>query len=291
MVYLEHFRIAGQKDEDGFLLNFPYQLEMGCYSHTNVYPFKIFPQKAFTDISFEPITIFYGGNGSGKSTLLNVIAQKLGCVRDSAFNNTVFFDDYVQLCECEEAYEKPTEKRIVASDDVFSFLLDIRSINENVDRKRRQLFDNYHDEREEEYRLKSLDDYDELKRRTEAKTKTKSQYVTKRLNVREVTGMSNGESAFAYFTHKIKDDSLYLLDEPENSLSPALQQKLAQFIVDSARFYGCQFIISTHSPFLLAMNGAKIYDLDKAPVKAKKWTELENVKTYYSFFKEHDYEF
>mgnify|MGYP006990124335 CR=1 FL=1 len=36
-------------------------------------------------------------------------------------------------------------------------------------------------------------------------------------NVRE---HSNGESAFLYFTDKIKENGLYLLDEPENSLSP-----------------------------------------------------------------------
>ena len=63
------------------------------------------------------------------------------------------------------------------------------------------------------------------------------------------------------------------------------------FIEDSARFFGCQFIISTHSPFLLAIKGAKIYDLDESPVSVKPWTSLENVRTYYEFFKHHDSEF
>ena len=63
------------------------------------------------------------------------------------------------------------------------------------------------------------------------------------------------------------------------------------FIEDSARFFGCQFIISTHSPFLLAIKGAKIYDLDESPVSVKSWTSLENVRTYYEFFKSHDSEF
>lgn len=56
-------------------------------------------------------------------------------------------------------------------------------------------------------------------------------------------------------------------------------------------FFDCQFIISTHSPFLLAMNGAKIYDLDENPVDVKRWTELENVRMYYNFFKEYEREF
>ena len=292
MVYLEYFRIAGRKQEDGFILNYPYQLEMQCFSSTNVYPFKLFPQKELQELSFEPITVFYGGNGSGKSTLLNIISAKLGCLRTSPFNNTPFFDEYLKLCRFElSELDEPVEKKLVASDDVFNFLLDMRAINENVDRRRNRLFREYERDRQEPFVLKSLDDYEELRRRNDAKNSTKSQYVAKRLNVREIDGRSNGESAFAYFTHNIKDDSLYLLDEPENSLSPFLQMKLAQFLLDSARFYGCQFIISTHSPFLLAMNGAKIYDLDDVPVREKKWTELENVRSYYDFFKEHSEEF
>ena len=49
------------------------------------------------------------------------------------------------------------------------------------------------------------------------------------------------------------------------------------------------FLIS--SPFLLSMRGAKVYDLDSYPVEAKRWTELENVKIYYDFFKEYEREF
>jgi hypothetical protein len=39
------------------------------------------------------------------------------------------------------------------------------------------------------------------------------------------------------------------------------------------------------------MKGAKIYDLDSVPVKPKPWTELENVRAYYEFFKMHEREF
>ena len=50
---------------------------------------------------------------------------------------------------------------------------------------------------------------------------------------------------------------------------------------------GCQLIISTHSPFLLAMANAKIYDLDARPVDIKEWTQLENVRAYHAFFSRH----
>jgi predicted ATPase len=67
--------------------------------------------------------------------------------------------------------------------------------------------------------------------------------------------------------------------------------ELMKFLEESARFFGCQFIISTHSPFLLAMRGAKIYNLDENPVSEERWTNLENVRTYYEFFKAHESEF
>lgn len=56
---------------------------------------------------------------------------------------------------------------------------------------------------------------------------------------------------------RLEEDGLYILDEPENSLSPQKQIELARFLEDSARFFGCQFFISTHSPFLLAIKGSQ----------------------------------
>ena len=135
-----------------------------------------------------------------------------------------------------------------------------------------------------------MDDYEQLKKVNRARSITQSKYVRRELidNVREY---SNGESAFRYFAEKIEEDGLYLLDEPENSLSPERQLELKKLIEDSARFFGCQFIISTHSPFLLSLKGAKIYDMDENPVDLKRWTEVKNVRAYYKFFKEHRDEF
>ena len=190
----------------------------------------------------------------------------------------------------------PKESRIITSDDVFDFLLDIRTVNEGVDRRREEIFEEYdalakHYERTgKSYLLTSLSDYDNFKRHNEAKSKSKNQFTKRRLPS-NLGGKSNGESAYAYFTEYIRENALYLLDEPENSLSATLQVKLAQFIEEAVRFYNCQFIISTHSPFLLAMRDAKIYDLDTVPVRERDWTDLENVKIYQSFFEKHKNEF
>lgn len=295
MQYLEQFTLASESEEGKFLLNYPYQLEMGCYSHDNVYPFKLFPEKGLEKLEFAPITILYGGNGSGKSTLLNVIAEKLKLRRSSPFNDTPYMKSYLNFCDYRLSLGKvpPPDSRMITSDDVFDYLLDLRSINMGVDRRREELYreyDEYTDPNKETFLLQSLDDYEELKRRNEAKRSTKSAYVSRRMT-HELAGRSNGESALYYFTNRIEEDALYLLDEPENSLSAKLQNELRQFIEDSVRFYRCQFVISTHSPFLLSMKGARIYDLDSRPVSVRKWTELEAVRIYHEFFKEHEGEF
>ena len=90
-----------------------------------------------------------------------------------------------------------------------------------------------------------------------------------------------------YFEEKLKNDTLYCLDEPENSLSPKLQMQLVEVIRRMTRYCGCQLIIATHSPFVLSIDGAKIYDLDSSPVALKKWWQLDNVRTYYEFFIQH----
>ena len=140
------------------------------------------------------------------------------------------------------------------------------------------------------FQMRSLEDYERLKKMNLSRSKTQSKYVKSNLaeNVRE---QSNGESAWFYFVQKIGEGALYLLDEPENSLSVERLKELRGFLEDSARFFGCQFLIATHSPFLLSMKGAKIYDLDANPAKVTRWTEIGDVRTYYDFFKEHSDEF
>jgi predicted ATPase len=169
-------------------------------------------------------------------------------------------------------------------------MLNIRNLNEGIDLKRDKLFDEYMEAKYSKFQMKSIDDYEQLKKVNNTRRKTQSSFIRGELidNVREY---SNGESAFLYFTEKIGENGLYLLDEPENSLSTNRQMELMSFLEESARFFGCQFIISTHSPFLLAMRGARIYNLDENPVTIERWTELKNVRTYFDFFKEHEKEF
>ncbi|MBQ9780582.1 MAG: AAA family ATPase [Clostridia bacterium] len=292
MQYLASFHLPTDRNELEFVFKCQ-KLEMTCYNRNSAYPFHIFPQKELSDIEFSPITIFYGGNGSGKSTLLNIIAEKLRLTRNSPFNYTPFFEDYLSYCKFSLAYGRdlPRESRIVTSDDVFDFLLDLRAVNQGIDRERTAVFEEWQVLRKDgSYKLSSLSDFEELQKRNRAKRMTRSTYTQKRIPD-NLIGRSNGESAYAYFVDKLRENALYLLDEPENSLSVNLQKKLAVYLEEAVRFYGCQLIISTHSPFLLSLKGAKIYDLDSVPVVEKKWTELENVLIWHDFFEEHREEF
>ena len=284
MIYLSHFEFPGAEQEYDFTMS----LKRTCYD--TVYPFLTISKHNLRMLDFEPITILYGGNGSGKTTVLNVIAEKLGLERDTLYNRSNFFEDYTKMCSYELDCSIPRHSRIITSDDVFDFMLNLRSINNGINQKREELFDEYLDAKYSHFQMKSLDDYDQLKKVNSARSKTQSQFIRKNLmdNVRE---HSNGESAYLYFSDKIQENALYLLDEPENSLSPEKQQELLKFLEDSARFFGCQFIIATHSPFLLSMKGAKIYDMDEETVDVKKWTELANVRAYFDFFMKHESEF
>lgn len=290
MVYLSRFDLPSREDQDASLNAF-FENKRTCY--TNDYPFRVFGGWEGETISFEPITILYGGNGSGKTTLLNVISEKLGLERGSVYNQSTFFGRFVDLCACQLEYGGvPPESAVLTSDDVFDYLLNMRSLNQGIDVKREELLEEYRALRWEKYQLKSLDDYETLKKVVYAKGKNGSGSGYARWQVGEnIRGQSNGESAFRYFTEKIGEGRLYLLDEPENSLSARYQQELAQFLLDSARFYRCQFILSTHSPFLLAMEGAAIYDLDETPIIRKSWTRLEAVRRYFDFFQAHAREF
>ena len=266
MIYLSHFSFPEAERETDFI----FRLKRTCYD--TIYPFQVLSKKGLRMLDFEPVTILYGGNGSGKTTALNVIAEKLGLRRDTPYNRSNFFEDYTRICDFELQEDIPRVSRIITSDDVFDFVLNLRILNEGIDRKREDLFTEYLENKYAHFQMKSLEDYEKLKKVTEARRRTQSRYVRGSLmdNVRE---HSNGESAFLYFSEKIQEQGLYLLDEPENSLSPLRQQELLRFLEDSARFFGCQIIIATHSPFLLSMHGAKIYDLDSHPVDVKKWTE------------------
>ena len=291
MRYLRRFALPAQGTEIHFLAD-NRENKRTCYGSR--YPFGVFLNREVPVLEFEPVTILCGGNGSGKTTILNLIGEKLELRRGAVFNRSSFFGAYLELCRAEtaSAFDRDVraKSRIITSDDVFDYLLDFRYMNEGIDHKRRELLEEYTDARYAKFQMRSLEDVDRLRQVVDAQRHSGSRYVRDRL-MKDVPGKSNGENAFLYFTREIQEEGLYLLDEPENSLSPRLQEELVRFLEDSARFYRCQFVISTHSPFLLSLKGARIYDLDAEPVEVRPWTQLDHVRAYYELFQAHGKEF
>ena len=291
MVYLQSFTLPTENMEHEFFMH-NRKAERTCYD--SKYPFGLFRYREFPEFFFDDITIFYGNNGSGKSTILNVMAEKLGLKRSTPCNRTDFFGDYVDMCDYTLERRLPSASEIITSDGVFERVLDIRRLNEGIDDKRESIVMEYIEEvtSDTPNLLRGIDDFERWKRASDMRNQNKSQssFIRKNL-MRNVQERSNGESALAYFVDSIKDDTLYLLDEPENSLSAENQLQLKYFIEDAVRNHGCQFIISTHSPFLLSTAHATIYDIDSVPPEKRRWTELEAVKVYYEFFKENEWRF
>lgn len=300
MIYISEFSFPSADDEWGFFM----QKSTSCY--TNYYPFQLLPERNIDHIDFMPVTILHGGNGSGKTTILNIIAEylikesekhlrkKRSCGnfgRSAPFNKSCFFRDYLEYCDATIENRIENDSQIITSDDVFDYILNIRDKNEGIDRRRDDTIEEYNEYRHRRYKFDSLDDYEDLKKMNDAKSKSTSQYVKSRTTIHNIREHSNGESALNYFIERLTDNGLYILDEPENSLSPENQIKLAEYINDSARFFGCQFIISTHSPFMLSIPHSRIYDLDDGQFRVRKWTELNNVRQYYNFFRQHKDEF
>lgn len=300
MIYLDYVSFASAVQEERFLD----PIKLNCYD--SFYPFGILAKKGLRELNFRDITILYGGNGSGKSTALNIIGELIGAEHDAIYNRTEFFRDYLKFCDYEYRNTQFETKRILTSDAVFDAMIDIRHVNTGIEDDRFKALDEYRylkkmnsysehlsqDEKEmiEAIKRDPLANFELLKKKNMANSKTMSKFVRKTVSdsVRE---HSNGESAFDYFVHKIEKNGIYILDEPENSLSPQKQLELVRFLQDSARFYDCQLIIATHSPFVLSMQGATVYNLDIEPVGRCRWTELESVRTYYEFFKDHEDEF
>lgn len=295
--YFQSLKIPDETEEFFWLFkNDPMHKASQTKVYASNYPFLFFNRfAARPTLEFEPITILYGSNGSGKSTLLNVIAELLHLTRHAPYNKTDFFDDYCALCRM-EASVIPQESKIITSDDIFRKMNAVRATNLQRNAVRGAVRDERSELREqakedpELLRFTGLEDYDKWNRFFEATNQSTSEYISRRAE-RNLRAGSNGETAMQYLTEEIEQNALYLLDEPENSLAPRLQLELKQFLEESARFFGCQFIIATHSPLLLAMNGAKIYNLDDVYADPCEWTELENVKVYASFFKQHANEF
>jgi predicted ATPase len=86
---------------------------------------------------------------------------------------------------------------------------------------------------------------------------------------------SHGESFLWLIENRFRPNGLYILDEPEAALSP--QRQLSALVIMRRLIEaGCQFVMATHSPILMAYPGALIYRLDDTGLAPVSYEETEH---------------
>ena len=254
-------------------------------TNPNLYPYNVFSNKINTCFLFDKITIFYGSNACGKSTLLNIIAYKLGIQgKEEATNNpgNPYFKQFIDECSFQLGDNEdgrvhkniPLNSRYIKSEDI---MYEIKKIQQETILQEGYIY-------EHAKRGYSKEQLIQLKT-------SKKMYGQIEIMKFAQEKYSNGETSMQIYDDYLHPDALYLLDEPEVSLSPQNQVMLAEKINHAARFLGNQFIVATHSPFMLGTLVAKIYNLDSKDLEICQWNKLKNVKYFFDFFQQHKDEF
>jgi predicted ATPase len=107
-------------------------------------------------------------------------------------------------------------------------------------------------------------------------------YIEQVSNLRAYGGkslhaQSHGESFLSLFTHRF-EEGLYILDEPEAALSPQRQLSFLKIIHDVEKPGQAQFLISTHSPILLAYPGAALFSLDGDSIREIEYPDTDHYR-------------
>lgn len=95
--------------------------------------------------------------------------------------------------------------------------------------------------------------------------------------------LSHGQSLMAYFASRYRVRGLYFLDEPETALTPQRQQELAELLSRTAAKRQAQFVVATHSPLLMACEGAEVLSLDRVPIAPIDYRQTEHYRTWREF--------
>lgn len=243
-------------------------------ANPNTYPYNVLKNKTSELLVFDTVTVLYGENGSGKSTVLNILANLLKMPGAEAVKSFDHWQDYLNeslLIFDEDEGTMPMEMRYIKSEDV---LYEIKKIQQEAILREGYTFDKRFLGMTKEEVEAHLQDhrrgggYDQIQRQLFAQEK-----------------YSNGQTSMQIFEDYLQPDSLILLDEPEISLSPENQLKLAQMINETAYRLNTQFVIATHSPLMLGTLEGTIYNLSRDSLRVDRWQDLPIVKFYLDFFK------
>jgi predicted ATPase len=192
------------------------------------YPFNVPAIQSLRALTFADsrLTFFTGENGSGKSTLLEAIALHYGLSLEGGNRNFAFDAEIAQGDTYPLARALKLTFRGPRTGEGFFF-------------RAETLFN----------LATKIDDL--------------SLNANQGFGDRSLHARSHGEAFMAVLDYKFRRSGLFLLDEPEAALSPQRQLSFLILVHQTLRDYpDAQFIISTHSPILLALPNAQILHFD-----------------------------
>jgi len=201
-------------------------LERDKIQNFDRYPFNIELIKNFTEIEFhKQVTFLIGENGIGKSTFIEALAIGLRLNPEGGTENFIFHtkDTHSNLSDYIRVLTYHTPKT--------KFFLRAES---------------FYNVASEIIRISEEGGQGPL-------------YSSYGGNLHEC---SHGEAFLKLFQNRFTDHGLYILDEPEASLSIQRQMSLLCMIDDLVK-KGSQFIIATHSPILISYMKGEILDLEQ----------------------------
>ncbi len=187
----------------------------------------------------KPITVFVGENGTGKSTLLEAIAVAFGF---NAEGGTVNFRFETKRSHSELHKHLTVVKRGYPKDGYFLRAESFYNAATYIDKVY-----------ESELQMGMDTPYGDV----------------------SLHEQSHGESFMSLVENKFRGEGLYILDEPEAALSPMRILRLLVNIKELAD-EGAQFIIATHSPFIMALPGADVFEFSAKGIKAVDYKETEH---------------
>lgn len=231
------------------------------------YPFNISSLVQTKDLDLSSkIIIFVGDNGSGKSTLLKSIAYYNDSINVSSEDiNSAYYKEVRELSKhMKLTYEYKTKKGFFFSGEEFiTYINNIKKMKQDLKEEIKRV--------EEEYKNKSI-----FAKNQARSAYAKELYALENASHGDLKTQSHGEGFLQFFKARMHQQGIYLLDEPETPLSAINQYQLVVLITDLVR-EGSQVIIATHSPIIMALKNAVIYEFKENGIKQVNYEDIEHV--------------